>query len=312
MKKMLKNFLKKHEGLEFFVKILYFRAQYFLAKIIPDETYIRLQYRLRTGQKLNLESPSLYNEKIQWLKLHYKNPLLKQCIDKWDVRAYVESKGLGHLLIPAYGPFETVNEIDKSSLPNSFILKLTNGSSFNIICKNKDNFDFDDAQKKFEKWKNIDFFSARREWAYKDVPNRIMCEDLLQMPSGGLPSDVRFFCFNGEPEVIAIDLDSVVGTVKTSNYYRHLFTPNWEPINATIEYPKKPDFEPVRPENLDELIEVARALSEDFPAVRVDLYNIGSTIFFGELTFYHASGYQNIQPLSFHKKMGNYLVLPTD
>lgn len=310
MKKTIKNFLRKHDGLEFFVKVLYFRAQNVLAKIISDEAYIRVQYRLRTGLKLNLDAPKLYNEKIQWLKLNYKNPLLNQCIDKWDVREYVERKGLGHLLIPAYGPFDSVDEIDKGTLPDAFILKLTNGSSFNIICKDKSEFDFSAANKKFDKWKGIDFFSARREWAYKNVKNRVMCEDLLQMPSGGLPSDIRFFCFDGEPQVIAIDLDSVVGTVKTSNYYRHLFTSSWEPIDAKIEYPEKPEFEPERPDNLEELLEVARTLSKDFPAVRVDLYNIGSKIYFGELTFYHASGYQNIQPLSFHKRLGSYMTLP--
>lgn len=307
--KKIKNFLRKHENLEFKIKAAYFWMHNLLEHIIPDRLFLKIQYRWRTGLALNLTSPQLYNEKIQWLKLNYRNPVLKQCVDKWEVRRYVADKGLEKILIPAYGPFNTPDEIDLNKLPDSFIMKLTNGSSFNIICQTKSDFDFEKAKIKFKRWIGINFFSARREWAYKDVKNRIMCEDLLQTPDGGLPSDIRFFCFNGKAEVIAVDLDSVEEGIKTSNYKRHLYTTDWQPIDGRIQYPKKKNYEVERPENLKELLQTAESLAEGFPAVRVDLYNLNGAIMFGELTFYHASGYQDIQPREFHMMLGSKLSL---
>ncbi|UTA47366.1 hypothetical protein L1F30_14530 [Simiduia sp. 21SJ11W-1] len=309
MIKNIKNLLRKHEDIELTAKSIYFFCHKVIEKVIPDKTFLRIQYLFRTGSSLNLKNPRLYNEKIQWLKLNYRNPLLNKCVDKWEVREYIKSKGLENILIPAQGPYHSIEEIHKESLPEKFILKLTNGSSFNIICQNKDNFSWDKATRKFDKWKKINFFSARREWAYKDVENRIMIEELLESETGGLPSDIRFFCFNGEPEVIAVDLDSVENGIKTSNYFRHLYTKDWTPIDARIQYPKKPNHEVEKPANLDEMLETARKLSSDFPAVRVDLYNTRTSILFGELTFYHASGYQRITPEKFHKELGDKITL---
>lgn len=309
MIKAVKNFLRKHERLEFPIKVLYYRLCALFEPLLSDEAYIRGQYRRKTGRKLNLIKPRLYNEKIQWLKLNYKNPLLNRCVDKWQVRSYVEEKGLGHLLITAYGPWNSVDEIRFSELPDQFILKLTNGSSFNLICADKSTFDKARAKKMFDAWVSLSFFAAKREWAYKDVRNQIMAERLITTASGNPPSDTRLFCFHGEPKLIAVDVDSIEDSVKTSNYYRHLYDIDWNPVAGQIEYPKKLGVVVPKPHNLDEMLTIARKLSADFPFVRVDLYNNMNRIYFGELTFYHASGYQNIQPEAFHEQLGSYLDL---
>jgi len=309
MKNHIKNFIKRHENLDHYAKVVYFNIFKNFTGFIDDISFLKIQYRLRTGTTLNLDKPTLYNEKIQWLKLNYKSDLLTQCVDKWAVRDYVKSKGLKHILIRAYGPFESLDNIDKSILPNQFIIKLTNGSGFNLICFDKNKFDFDMADRKFKKWKKINFYASRREWAYKNVKNRIMIEDLISGEDHSLPPDFRFFCFHGEVKFIAVDLNSVENGVKTSNYYRHLYSPQWRPIEARINYPKKPNFEVSKPDNLQDLIAIAERLSHDFPAVRIDLYNTDNGIRFGEITFYHASGYQNISPPSFHREIGSYLDL---
>ncbi|MBQ1783464.1 MAG: glycosyltransferase [Gammaproteobacteria bacterium] len=306
---MVKNYLRKHERLEFILKKLYFGMHDKLERFIPSPLFLQCQYFLKTGERLNLNNPQTFNEKIQWLKLHYHDPLLNRCVDKWEVRDFVRERGLQHILIPAWGPFDTVDQMNAEMLPNAFILKLTNGSSFNFICKNRRDFNHSLAKEKFDSWMRVNFYAARREWAYKDVKNRIMCEQLLCTQEGGLPSDIRFFCFNGEPRVIAVDLDSVVDGVKTSNYFRHLYTCQWEPIEATIQYPKKSNYEVERPENLEDLLMIAKTLSAGFPFVRVDLYNVSGKPYFGELTFYHASGYQKIMPVSFRIELGNSISL---
>lgn len=307
--KNLKNLIKKNENIEYFLKIGYFKFHAFFENLIPTETFLKMQYLTRTGSRLNLDEPVSFNEKVQWLKVYYRNPILKKCVDKWAVRDYVESKGLKNLLIPAWGPYSTVGEINQSHLPGSFIMKLTNGSGFNIICPDKSDFDWAKAERKFNKWVGVNFYAARREWAYKDVPNRIMCETLLSSDDGGLPSDIRVFCFSGEPKFIAVDLDSVVDGVKTSNYHRHIYDVDWNPMEATIGYPKKDGYEMERPKNLPEIIRVARILAEDFPLVRVDLYSVNENIYFGELTFYHASGYQKFSPEEFGTYAGKLIDL---
>lgn len=307
--KSLKNLVKKNENIEFFLKIWYFKFHSFFESLVPTETFLKIQYRARTGSRLKLDNPITFNEKVQWLKVYYKNPVLKKCVDKWEVRDFVERKGLKNILIPAWGPYSTVSEIDQSDLPGSFIMKLTNGSGFNIICPDKSSFNWVKARNKFNSWVRVNFFAARREWAYKDVPNRIMCETLLSSDDGGLPSDIRIFCFSGEPKFIAVDLDSVVDGIKTSNYYRHLYDLDWNPIEATIGYPKKTGYEMVRPQNLAEIIRVARILSEGFPLVRVDLYSVSEKLYFGELTFYHASGYQKFSPEKFGTYVGQLMEL---
>lgn len=307
--KAIKNLIKKSPNLESTLKVWYFRYTHILSYFIPDSLYIRLQYFFRTRKLLNLSKPELYNEKIQWMKLNYKNPLLKQCVDKWSVRQYVTNKGLGHILSKAWGPYDSFDQINEDDAPTQFIAKLTNGSGFNLICTDKSDFDFADAKRKFDAWQTVDFFSARREWAYKDVPNRIMLEELLEDEAGGPPKDIRFYCFHGEPKIIAVDLDSLEDGIKTANYKRHLYDVDWNPIEGRIQYPTKTGYKIPKPQNLDELIGIARQLSIEFPAVRVDLYNSSKGIVFGELTFYHASGYQNITPELFHLRLGSYINL---
>ena len=309
IRKKIKKVLSVNDDLYNKVRCLGFSFSSFLSLFITDKKYLKIQYFLRLGKKLNLDQPVLFNEKIQWYKLNYKNPLLHQCVDKWEVRSYIESKGYGDILIPAYGPFESIYEIDINKLPDSFIVKLTNGSGFNEICFEKNKVSIEYLENKFKKWKKINFYHSRREWAYKDVKNRIMCEHLLCDKTLSLPPDLRFFCFDGVPKLIAIDLESVKEGRKTSNYYRHLFTPEWKPIDALIQYPNKDNYLPDKPDNLKRMLKIAQTLSEDFPFVRVDLYNDKGRIYFGELTFYHASGYQNITPESFEIEMGNWFNL---
>ena len=209
-RKHLKQIISKNEKLYFYLKILMFKVSSLISLFIDDETFLKIQYFLRTGKRLNLENPRLYNEKIQWLKLFYKNPLLNKCVDKWEVRDYVASKGFSEILIPAFGPYDSIYNIDIKELPDQFIVKLTNGSGFNEIVFDKKYFSINNIEKKFNRWQKINFYHARREWAYKDVPNRIMCENLIHDETLSLPPDLRFFCFGGKVKLTAIDLDSVV------------------------------------------------------------------------------------------------------
>ena len=267
---------------------------------IPDKTMVKLQYRIKTGRKLNLKNPQRYTEKLQWYKLNYRNPLMTKCADKYTVREYIESKGLGHILNELYGVYDNVNEIDFDKLPNKFVLKTTNDSDTNIFCKDKANSDLEEIKKKMnKKIKERTQIPLAREWAYNNSKRRIICEKLLEDKGtkDNSINDYKFLCFKGKPEFIVYDIDRYIG------HKRNFYDTSWKYLNISSDCPNFGDIVE-KPEKLKEMLEIAKILSEDFPAVRVDLYCIQNKIYFGELTFYPWSGYVKFEPDEFDFILG--------
>ena len=271
-----------------------------LLSFISDKTMIKMQYRMKTGRKLNLKNPERYTEKIQWYKLNYRNPLMTKCADKYTVREYVESKGLGYILNELYGVYDSVDEIDFDKLPNKFVLKTTNDSGTNVFCRDKVNSDLEEIKEKISKsMEQRAQIPLAREWAYNNSKRKIICEKLLEdstTKDHGI-NDYKFLCFNGNPEFIVYDVDRYIG------HKRNFYDINWKYLNISSDCPNLGDIVK-KPTELDKMLEVARILSKDFPAVRVDLYCIENNIYFGELTFYPWSGYVNFEPDEFDFLLG--------
>ena len=271
-----------------------------LLSFIPDKIMVKLQYRIKTGRKLNLKNPQRYTEKLQWYKLNYRNPLMTKCADKYTVREYVENKGLGYILNELYGVYDNVNEIDFDKLPNKFVLKTTNDSDTNIFCKDKVNSDLEEIKKKMDKkMKERAQIPLAREWAYNNSKRRIICEKLLEDKDtkDNSINDYKFLCFNGKPEFIVYDVDRYLG------HKRNFYDTTWKYLNISSDCPNFGDIVE-RPEKLEEMLEIAKILSENFPAVRVDLYCVQNKIYFGELTFYPWSGYVKFEPDKFDFVLG--------
>lgn len=260
---------------------------------IPDKLMIKLQYYIKHNRRLNLNTPSRFTEKIQYYKLYYRNKQLSQCVDKYLVREYVKSKGLEEILNTLYGVYENVAEIDLASLPNQFVLKSTNGGGgINIIiCKDKEKLDFESIKDTLENWLVPKKISSGREWAYQGLKPRIIAEKYLineDSPTGGI-NDYKFFCFNGKPEYIALDVD------RYTNHKRNFYDVDWNYLGVTFDRPSLGDVLP-KPKGLKEMLDVATILSKDFPFVRVDLYYVNRSVVFGEMTFYPWSGYAKFFP----------------
>ena len=274
-------------------------------KFIPDKLMLKLQYRIKLKRKLNLKNPERYTEKIQWYKLNYRNPVMMKCVDKYYVREYVESKGLGSILNTLYQVVDDPDEIDFSALPDKFVLKTTNGSGTNILCKNKSDLDIEATKKQLRSFLDMAEASAGREWAYGGSSKKIIVEQLLEDKSnedGGI-SDYKFLCFGGKPHYIVYDKD------RFTDHKRNFYDIEWNYVKVDSDCPCFEDSVP-KPVNLDKMLEIAKTLSEDFPAVRVDLYNIGGEIYFGELTFYPWSGYVQFAPDEFDIELGNLFEIP--
>lgn len=271
---------------------------------LPDEIYLKLIYRAKLGKKLNLQKPKLFNEKLQWLKLYNRKEEYIQYVDKYSVRSFVEERiGVKYLnnLISTYN---SVEEIDWANLPEKFVLKCTHGSGTNIICTDKQNLDIVTVQRKLNNWINRNWYWYAREWPYKNIKPRIICEEYLEDSNGNPPVDYKFFCFNGEPKFIQVDIDI------HQNHRRNYYDLNWNFLNIEINYPSAPNVHLDIPEKLDEMIEISKRLSKDIPFVRVDLYNQDENIIFGEMTFFHDAGLGIISPSKLSTELGKLIQLP--
>lgn len=274
-------------------------------RFVPDKPMLRLQYRIKCGRPLNLKDPKRYTEKIQWYKLFYRDPVMQQCADKYQVRKYVEDHGLGHILNELYDVFETPEDIRLDHLPDQFVLKLSNGSGTNLLCRDKSELNLPEVQQKFRDYLVQSGSSAGREWVYKSDKKVIVAEKLLEDPlrPGQDLRDYKILCFNGQPEYIIC-----VDGRYTDHYCHVVYDPQWNKQDVVIgQSSNSANYQ--KPETLEEMLEIARTLSRDFPAVRIDLYDIGGKILFGEMTYFPWSGYMHFQPDEFDFTLGEKFVL---
>lgn len=271
---------------------------------VPDSIMIPLQYRIKLGRVCNLKNPKRWTEKLQLYKMYYRNPLLCKCVDKYEVRSFVEDKGLKDYLVKLYGVWDTVENIDFSRLPNSFVLKTTDGSGGEnvILVKNKQQLNMTELRNNVFSWQTVRYPNAGREWAYTGIKkSRIIAEELLinkNNSEAGI-EDFKILCYNGIPKYVIVDKDRYL------DHKRNFYTTSWERVNVTTDHEQFEEDYP-KPENLDKMLQIAQILSEDFPFVRVDLYNVDGKIYFGELTFYPWTGYVQFTPDEFDFELGSY------
>lgn len=275
---------------------------------IPDSLMLRLQYRIKMNRSLNLRKPETFTEKIQWYKIHYRNPLIGQCVDKYEVRKYVESKGLSSTLNKLYSVCPDPSEIDFNVLPERFVIKSTDGGGGEniLICRDKASLNITETVDRLKKWKNKKNVNAGREWAYTCIEeSRYIIEEYLENesnPEAGI-SDYKFFCFDGKPYCVVYDIDRYIG------HKRNFYDIEWNNLNVTSDCPGFEDDGGNKPDGLEEMLKVAEILSSGFPFVRVDLYYIKGKVYFGEMTFYPWSGYVRFRPEVFDFELGKQFSL---
>ena len=275
------------------------------ASLLSDRAFIKLQYEVVMGKQLDLEHPQDFNQKLQWLKLNYRNPLLVQCADKYAVREFVKERVGDVYLVELLGVYDSFEEIQLESLPSSFVLKATHGSGWNVVCRNKSSVDWISICRKFHLWLASDFSRFGREWQYREIPHRIICESYLEDASSPELRDYKIFCFDGVAKLIWVDF------VMDAKHYRNFYDTNWNfQPEKQILWPNAPAESVPKPVNLDEMLWVAERLSGGFPQVRVDLYNVDNRVIFGELTFSSANGLAAFSSDAFARELGNYIKLP--
>lgn len=271
---------------------------------MSDIEFVTKAYYVFCGRYPDLDTPSLFSEKMQWMKLFYRNPLMEQCADKFAVRSYVQEKGFGDILNELYVVYNTIDEIDIRALPNQFILKAAHASARNIICEDKNRMYWPLQKLLMKSWLKENIYYYGREWVYDKIPHRIVCEKYLQNPVGGL-IDYKFFCFNGTPKFIQANMGRF-GRMNVQNFYNLDW--NIQPFGKDLI--PHPEINVPRPKQLSRMIEIAAELAQPFSFVRVDFYEVEERIIFGELTFFPAGGMPDFKPAEYDEIVGEMLTLP--
>lgn len=272
-------------------------------KFLPDKIYIQLYYFAKFKHFCNFKNPTTYNEKLQWLKINDRKDLYTKLVDKYEVKNYVADIIGEEYIIPTIGIYDNFDEIDFEKLPNQFVIKCTHDSEGIVLCKDKQKLNIQEAKHKIERCLKYNFYYIGREWPYKNIKSKILIEEYMEDREGKDLKDYKFFCFNGTPKAMFVASDRAKGRTKFDYYdleFKHL--------DIIQHYPNS--LEPIKkPKNFEKMIELSEKLSKGFNHVRIDFYEVEGRVYFGEITFYHFSGFQPFVPKKWDEIFGEWLSL---
>lgn len=280
----------------------YFSAEDRYSSILPDKTHIKKVYFERTGKKLNLKKPTSFNEKCNWLKLYDRKPIYTVMADKYLAREYITERIGDNHLIPLIGIWDNANDIDFDALPDKFVIKCNHDNGV-IICRDKKDLDYEEVRKNLNNRLKRDYYRKNREWPYKNIPRKIICEKLLENSSGENLLEYNVFCFNGVPKFFKVGSVLSDGTLA-----KDFYDINWNHLDMKTGASAGDIFP--KPIHYDKLIEIAEKLSDGTTHVRVDFYNCDNKLYNGELTFFSNGGHMKFTPEKWDYIWGDCLTLP--
>ena len=298
----IKHYLGNRRDLEWALCLKLGKSK--ISHLIPDKLYLRIQHRGFIGRKLNLNNPETFNEKLQWLKIYNRKPIQKIKVDKYEVKKYVADTIGSNYIIPTLGVWESFDDIDFNTLPTRFVLKCTHDSGSIVICKDKENLDFNKARAKLNKGISTESYYWGREWPYKGLVPRIIAEKYLEEQSTGKLEDYKFFCFNGKVKCFKIDFDRF--SDHHANYYDT--DGNLLPFGEIVCTPNY-NRQLQMPQHLQLMISLAEQLSCNEPFVRIDFYESEGKVYFGEITYYPAAGFGPFIPDEWDYTLGSWINL---
>lgn len=283
-----------------------FFVRFILSRIpMSDERYIKVWYRIMYGERLDLEHPHTYNEKLQWIKLYDHNPDYTKLVDKIAVKSIVADKIGKEHVIPLIKVYDTPSDINFDELPNQFVMKCSHsGGSFAVvICKNKKELDRIKTIDMMKKAMRVDLY-RNREWPYKNVPRRILVEKYMEDSKTKELRDFKFFCFDGVPKLFYV----ASGRTKFDEPRFDYFDMDYNHIDLKTDHPNSdPNHLPEKPTSFEEMKKLAAILSKGIPHVRVDFYEVDGKVYFGEYTFFHGSGIHHFDPEEWNIRMGEWI-----
>lgn len=319
MLRRLKEKLRDRADTKLSFRLFYLRTRNLfmcLTAWVPNGIYAKWFYKLYTGKKLNLKNPTSFDEKLWWLKLNNFDLLLTRCADKAAVRDYVAEKGFSDILVPLIDMWTDAAGIDFDALGTECMLKPSFGSGDNMYFQRGGAWDTLQGRRAVQKILRMalrqKYYLLSRERHYKNIPPRILAEKVLRDKNGRLPLDYKFFCFDGEPRILTLDLGVLHQDGSLNHgYLRNVYDMQFQllPMKETRE---NADIPVEKPQNWARMLDICRALSAPFPFCRVDLYNIDGAVYFGEMTFYHGGGCNDIRPPEWEARLASWIDLDSE
>lgn len=273
-----------------------------MLKWVSDEKFLKFMFRYKTGDKLNLDNPITYNEKLQWIKINDRKPEYTKMVDKYEVKKYVSDLIGSEYIVPTYGVWDRFDDINFDKLPNKFVLKCTHDSGGLVICHNKKELDLKKARKKINRSLKRNYYWAGREWPYKNVKPRIIAEKLLENEPGKIINDYKVYTFSGKAFMVMINTDRGIDT--KADY----FDVNFNKLDFVWGY-KHAEIQPSKPLNYELMLKLAEKISNNMRTLRVDFYEINDQIYFGEITFFDGGGFDKIIPYEWDERLGKLINL---
>lgn len=271
---------------------------------VPDELHLKAEFRASIGKRLDLDNPKTFNEKLQWLKLHDRNPLYTTLVDKYAVKGWVAERIGAEHVTPTYGVWENVEDINLDDLPKRFVLKTNHDCGGIAICRDRSTFDFEAAKKKLSKHLKRNYYWGCREWPYKDVKPLVFAEEYLEPAETKDLTDYKLFRFTDGKLITLVCEDRLLGAGMKQTF----FDEEWHPLICSEGgHPVNPRHP--RPKHFDQMAHFARKLGEGMPFVRVDFYESSNKLYFGEMTYYPKGGFECFDPASWDEDMGQWIDL---
>lgn len=273
--------------------------------ISNDILYIKLDYFFNMHSKLNLNNPQSFNEKLQWLKIYNKKEYFTQLVDKATVKDFIKEIIGEEYIIPTYGVWNNFENIPFENLPNKFILKCTHDSGGIVICKNKNDFNKEQAKIKINHCLQKNYYLEHREYPYKNVVPRIIAEKLLETADIDGVKDYKFMCFHGVCKMVF-----VCSNRSKQNVNIDFFDTQWNHLPFKRHYQNSP-YPIKKPKNLEKMISIVEKIANkiETPFIRIDLYEILNKIYFGEVTFFPGAGLEEFDPKEWDYKIGRWINL---
>lgn len=271
-------------------------------KFLTDKQFLSMKFQYIFGKKIDWKNPISFNEKLQWLKVYDRNPKYTILVDKYEVKKYIAKQIGEEYVIPIIGVWDKFENVDFEELPEQFVLKCTHDSGGLVICRDKKSLDYEAVRDKITNSLSNNYYFSGREWPYKNVKPRIIAEQYMADDL----RDYKLFCFNGTPRMTLVCSERFSGGGLKEDFYdeewKHLDVQR--PTHGNSVYPIE------RPKQYELMKKLASKLSEKIPFSRIDFYEIDDKVYFGEITFYPASGFEGFVPEEWDLKLGEWLKLP--
>lgn len=272
-------------------------------KFLSDKTYLSIKFKYIFGRKIDWNNPKTFNEKLQWLKVYNRKPEYTGLVDKYEVKKHISKVLSEQYVIPTLGIWNSFDEIDFDALPDQFVLKCTHDSGGLVVCKDKKKLDIEEARRKINQSLQNNYFYSGREWPYKNVKPRIIAEQYM---ADNL-RDYKLFCFDGVPRMTLVCSERFTKDGLKEDFYDEA----WSHLDVQRPAHGNAVLPIQRPKQYELMKELAAKLSDKMPFARIDFYEIDEKVYFGEITFFPASGFEKFKPDEWDLKLGEWIKLPT-